>query len=240
MSSPISSKICYSLNKEREQFLHLMRLYTIKPTIKIIPPKKPKFLKINQSKLMENAKRQLKIDYENMILAKKINDIKIKNGRYNQNVIRPKTDYPAFRRSYFNYKYDDIEKMKNIIQQNIFITKRINSAKSYYPTENLFEEAQKQEQYLHNLLNKSKSVSKPPELSFYDIDQFRDLAQKNEDIIEEVEEDDEKSKGGKKEVGKENEMEEIKEEEEKKDNNNVNKEIVKNISTNSSTVQKKE
>ena len=242
-SQTCSNKICSSLNKEREQFLHLMRLYSIKPTIQINPPKKPKFLKNNQSKLMENAKKQFKIDYENMILAKKINDIKIKNGRYNKNVIRPKTDYPAFRRSYFNCKYEDIEKMKDIIIRNIFITQRINSAKSYYSTENLFEEAKKQEKYLHNIMNKSKSVRRPPELNFCDIDQFKDLVEKNEDVIEEVEEDDEKSKGGKKDVENENEKEDKKEGEEKKDNNinnNVNKEIVKNSSTNNSTGHQKE
>ena len=236
-----SNRICYSLNKERDQFLHLMRLYSIKPTIQINPPKKPKFLRNNQSKLMENAKKQLQIDYENMILAKKINDIKLKNGRYNQKIIRPKTDYPAFRRSYFNCKYDDIVKMKNIIKDNIFITQRINSAKSYYPTGYLYEEAQKQEKYLHNLIKKSKIVRRPPELNFCDIDQFRDIVQNNNDVIEEVEEDDEKSKGGRKEEGSENEKEEVKEEEEKKDdntNNNINREIVKNVSTNNSTGQK--
>jgi len=36
-----SNKICYSLDKEREQFLHLRRLYSIKPTLKIESPIQP-------------------------------------------------------------------------------------------------------------------------------------------------------------------------------------------------------
>ena len=227
------NQICNSLDKERDQFLHLRRLYTIKPTLKIEPPIKPKFLKINRSKILKRAQTQLRIDYENDILYnKKLVDIQLKKGEYNQNKLKPKKDYPAFRRTYFNYKYQDIEKMKTILEDNINWKNRLDNVKPYYKTEDINEEARKQEQYLNNILSKNKMIKIPPPLNYYDIDQYKNLVEaqnenenKDENIIEEDEregddEDEEKEKEKKNENDKNNKA--------KNENNNNNKENVNN------------
>ena len=231
------NQICNSLDKERDQFLHLRRLYTIKPTLKIEPPIKPKFLKINRSKILKRAQTQLRIDYENDILYnKKLVDIQLKTGEYNQNKLKPKKDYPAFRRTYFNYKYQDIEKMKTILEDNINWKNRLDNVKPYYKTEDINEEARKQEQYLNNILSKNKMIKIPPPLNYYDIDQYKNLVEaqnenenKDENIIEEDEregddEDEEKEKEKKNENDKNNK--------DKNENKNNNKENVNNNNNN--------
>ena len=225
------NQICYSLDKERDQFLHLRRLYTIKPTMKIDPPIKPKFLKINKSKLLKRAQTQLRIDYENDILYGKIREINSKTGEYNEKKLKPKNDYPAFRRSYYNYKYQDIEKMKTILEDNINLDNRLKKVKPYYKTEDINEEARKQEKYLNNILAKSKMIKRPPPLNYYDIEQYKNLVEaqnenekQDQNIIEEderegEEEEDEKEKKKKKEI---NDEKNGNEEENKENNGNNN------------------
>ena len=215
------NNICYSLDKERDQLLHLKRLYTIKPALKIVPPVRPKFLKNNNSKILKRAQTQLRIDYENNILARKILEINYKKGEYNQNKLRPKNDYPAFRRTYFNYKYQDIEKMKTILEENINLNNRLNNVKSYYNSEDINEDARKQEKYLNNILAKNRIIKAPPELGYYDIDQYKNLVEaqnekQNEDgnIIEEDEREGEEEEG---EENKNNEKKENKNLDEKND-----------------------
>ena len=227
--------ICYSLDKEREQFLHLRRLYAIKPTLKIQPPIKPKFLKNNKSKLLKRAQTQLSIDYENDILARKILEINLKKGQYNQHILRPKNDYPAFRRTYFNYKYHDIEKMRTILEDNINLNNRLNKVKSYYNTEDMNEEARKQEQYLNNILAKNRTINIPPPLNYYDIEQYKNLVEtqnekenEDENIIEEDEREGEEEEG---EENKNNEKKENKKSDEKnkkKENNGQDKNVSQN------------
>ena len=195
----------FSIDKEREQFLHLRRLYSIKPTLKIESPIQPKFLKNNKSKILKKAQTQLKIDYENDILTRKILDIKLKKGSYNQNILRPKSDYPAFRRTYFNYKYQDIEKMQEILKDNINLNYRLNNVKSYYKTEDMYEEARKQEKYLNNILAKNKTIKIPPTLNYYDIEQYKNLVEsqiENQNDDENIIEEDERE--GDEEEGEEN------------------------------------
>ena len=218
--------ICYSLDRERDQFLHLRRLYTIKPTLKIEPPVTPKFLKNNKSKLLKRAQTQIKIDYENDILFRKILEINLKKGEYNKNIIKPKNDYPAFRRTYFNYKYQDIEKMKTVFEDNKYFYNRLNKVKSHYNTEDMNEEARKQEKYLNNILEKNKAVKVPPTLNYYDIDQYTNLVEaqnekenEDENIIEEDEREGEEEEG---EENKNNDKNEKNKNNEDKKNENVN------------------
>ena len=228
------NQICNSLDKERDQFLHLRRLYTIKPTLKIEPPIKPKFLKINRSKILKRAQTQLRIDYENDILYnKKILEIELKKGEYNQYKLRPKKDYPAFRRTYFNYKYQDIEKMKTILEDNINWRNRLNKVKPYYKTEDINEEARKQEKYLNNILSKNRMIKVPPPLNYYDIEQYKNLVEEqneNENQDENIIEEDERE-GDDEEEEKEKKNENVKnnEDKDKKNdgNNNTKKEIEK-------------
>jgi Ca-activated chloride channel family protein len=207
------NQICNSLDKERDQFLHLRRLYTIKPTLKIEPPIKPKFLKINRSKILKRAQTQLRIDYENDILYRKISEIKLKKGEYNQNILKPKKIYPAFRRTYFNFKYQDIEKMKNIFEDNIKLKNRLDNAKSYYKTEDINEDAKKQEKYLNNILSKNRAINIPPPLNYYDIDQYKNLVEaqnenenQDENIIKEDEREGDEEEGEEKTKEKKNEQ----------------------------------
>ena len=226
------NQICNSLDKERDQFLHLRRLYTIKPTLKIEPPIKPKFLKINRSKILKRAQTQLRIDYENDILYnKKILEIELKKGEYNQNKLRPKKDYPAFRRTYFNYKYQDIEKMKTILEDNINWRNRLNKVKPYYKTEDINEEARKQEKYLNNILSKNRMIKVPPPLNYYDIEQYKNLVEEqneNENQDENIIEEDERE-GDDEEEEKEKKNENVKNNEDKNEKNDVNNNTKKEI-----------
>ena len=247
------NQICNSLDKERDQFLHLRRLYTIKPTLKIEPPIKPKFLKINRSKILKRAQTQLRIDYENDILYnKKLVDIQLKKGEYNQNKLKPKKDYPAFRRPYFNYKYQTIEKMKTILEDNINWKNRLDKVKPYYKTEDINEEARKQEQYLNNILSKNRMIKIPPPLNYYDIDQYKNFVEeqnenenKDENIIEEDERegDDEDEEKDKKEKNNENDKnnEDKNDKNKKNENNNENKDEHKknNVSTTNNSTNAK-
>ena len=240
------NNICYSLDKERDQLLHLKRLYTIKPTLKIDPPVRPKFLKNNNSKILKRAQTQIRIDYENNILARKILEINYKKGEYNQNKLRPKNDYPAFRRTYFNYKYQDIEKMKTILVENINLNNRLNKVKSYYNSEDINEDARKQEKYLNNILAKNRIIKAPPELGYYNIDQYKNLVEaqnekENEDgnIIEEDEREGEEEEG---EENKKNEKKENKnfdKKNEKKENKEEKKEGGQNESYNKNKDEQK-
>ena len=226
------NQICNSLDKERDQFLHLRRLYTIKPTLKIEPPIKPKFLKINRSKILKRAQTQLRIDYENDILYnKKILEIELKKGEYNQYKLRPKKDYPAFRRTYFNYKYQDIEKMKTILEDNINWRNRLNKVKPYYKTEDINEEARKQEKYLNNILSKNRMIKVPPPLNYYDIEQYKNLVEEqneNENQDENIIEEDERE-GDDEEEEKEKKNENVKNNEDKDKKNDVNNNTKKEI-----------
>ena len=254
------NKICYSLDKERDQLLHLRRLYTIKPTMKIDPPIQPNFLKINRSKILKRAQTQLQIDYENDILYRKVAEIHSRKGEYNEKKIKPKKDYPAFRRSYYNYKYQDLEKMKTILEDNINLDNRLKKVKPYYKTEDINEEARKQEQYLNNILAKRRMIKIPSPLNYFDIEQYKDLVEaqnenenQDQNIIEEderegEEEEDEgekKKKKKKKEInneknGIENENNEDNNIKENKRENINNKEVKKNniSTTNNSTKDK--
>ena len=226
------NQICNSLDKERDQFLHLRRLYTIKPTLKIEPPIKPKFLKINRSKILKRAQTQLRIDYENDILYnKKILEIELKKGEYNQYKLRPKKDYPAFRRTYFNYKYQDIEKMKTILEDNINWKNRLVKVKPYYKTEDINEEARKQEKYLNNILSKNRMIKVPPPLNYYDIEQYKNLVEQqneNENQDENIIEEDERE-GDDEEEEKEKKNENVKNNEDKDKKNDVNNNTKKEI-----------
>ena len=227
------NNICYSLDKEREQFLHLRRLYTIKPTLKIDPPIRPQFLKNNKSRIMKRAQTQLQIKNENDILFRKILEINLKKGEYNQKKIKPKDDYPAFRRTYFNYKFQDIEKMKTVLEDNIHFYNRLNKVKSHYNTEDMNEEARKQEKYLNNILEKNKAVKVPPTLNYYDIDQYTNLVEaqnekenEDENIIEEDEREGEEEEG---EENKNNDKKEKNKNDDDKKNENKNENVNVNL-----------
>lgn len=225
--SLVLNEICYSLDKERDQFFHLRRLYTIKPTLKIEPPIKPQFLKVNKSKILKRAQTQLTIDYENNILRRKILEIKLKNGQYNHKNLKPIKDYPAFRRTYFNYKYQDLEKMKIIFEDNLRLKMHLDNIRSYYKTEDINEDAKKQEKYLNNILSKNKTIKIPPPLNYYDIVQYKNFVEEqneNENQNENIIEEDERE--GDEEEGEERKKEKINEQNKEEKNNIQKKEKV--------------
>ena len=196
------------------------------------------------------------------MLKRRVEEIFKKKGQYNQTILRPKSDYPAFRRTYFNYKYQDIEKMKTILEYNIMYQYRINNVKPYYKTKDINEEAKKQEEYLNNILAKNRMIKIPPPLNYYDIEQYKNLVEaqneeenQDENIIEEDErEGDEEEEGEEKKKKKEEKDNKDKKEEnqkkvsneeekkEKKDENKNKEEEPKknnNSTTNNSTREKK-
>ena len=211
------NEICDSLDKERDQLLHLRRLYTIKPTFKIKSPKKPKFLIQNNSRLLKRAETQYNIDVQNMILRNRLSYINNKNGPYNQNYLRPKTGLPAFKKNFINYSFQDIERMRKIVKENIKFYNKVNNMKSYYDFETMTEEAKNQVKYMNNLLKQNRFIKRPPSLNYIDIDKYRKLieAQNEEELYDEEDNND---------VIEEDVKEEEKENEEKKENVNNNNE----------------
>ena len=245
------NEICDSLDKERDQLLHLRRLYTIKPTFKIKSPKKPKFLIQNNSRLLKRAETQYNIDVQNMILRNRLSYINNKDGPYNQNYLRPKTGLPAFKKNFINYSFQDIERMRKIVKENIKFYNKVNNMKSYYDFETMTEEAKNQVKYMNNLLRQNRFIKRPPSLNYIDIDKYRKLIEAqneeeelydegdNNDVIEEDVKEEEKENEEKKDiVNNDNNNDEDKNKE--GDNLNIKKEEKKNniSTTNNSTKEK--
>ena len=210
------NEICDSLDKERDQLLHLRRLYTIKPSFKIKSPKKPKFLIQNNSRLLKRAETQYNIDVQNMILRNRLSYINNKDGPYNQNYLRPKTGLPAFKKTFINYSFQDIERMRKIVKENIKFYNKVNNMKSYYDFETMTEEAKNQVKYMNNLLKQNRFIKRPPSLNYIDIDKYRKL------IEAQNEEEELYDEGDNNDVIEEDVKEEEKENEEKKGNVNNN------------------
>ena len=245
------NEICDSLDKERDQLLHLRRLYTIKPTFKIKSPKKPKFLIQNNSRLLKRAETQYNIDVQNMILRNRLSYINNKDGPYNQNYLRPKTGLPAFKKTFINYSFQDIERMRKIVKENIKFYNKVNNMKSYYDFETMTEEAKNQVKYMNNLLKQNRFIKRPPSLNYIDIDKYRKLIEAqneeeelydegdNNDVIEEDVKEEEKENEEKKDiVNNDNNNDEDKNKE--GDNLNIKKDEKKNniSTTNNSTKEK--
>ena len=245
------NEICDSLDKEREQLLHLRRLYTIKPTFKIKSPKKPKFLIQNNSRLLKRAETQYNIDVQNMILRNRLSYINNKDGPYNQNYLRPKTGLPAFKKNFINYSFQDIERMRKIVKENIKFYNKVNNMKSYYDFETMTEEAKNQVKYMNNLLKQNRFIKRPPSLNYIDIDKYRKLIEAqneeeelydegdNNDVIEEdVKEEEKENEEKKGNVNNDNNNDEGKDKE--GGNSNIKKEEKKNniSTTNNSTKEK--
>ena len=245
------NEICDSLDKERDQLLHLRRLYTIKPTFKIKSPKKPKFLIQNNSRLLKRAETQYNIDVQNMILRNRLSYINNKDGPYNQNYLRPKTGLPAFKKNFINYSFQDIERMRKIVKENIKFYNKVNNMKSYYDFETMTEEAKNQVKYMNNLLKQNRFIKRPPSLNYIDIDKYRKLIEAqneeeelydegdNNDVIEEdVKEEEKENEEKKGNVNNDNNNDEDKNKE--GDNLNIKKDEKKNniSTTNNSTKEK--
>ena len=210
------NEICDSLDRERDHLLHLQRLYTIKPTLEIKSPIKPRFLIQNNSRLLKRAQTQYNIDYENEILKNRLSYINTKNGPYNQNYLRPKSGLPAFRKTYINYSFQEVENMRKTFQENIKFYNKVNNMKSYYDYQTINKEAKNQVKYMNYLLRQNKYIKKPPTLNYIDIDQYRRLVeQQNEEGDNEIIEEDIK------EEEKENE-DKLNKGEEINGNNNIN------------------
>ena len=217
------NEICDSLDRERDHLLHLKRLYTIKPTLEIKSPIKPKFLIRNNSKLLKRAQTQYNIDYENEIMKNRLSYIYTKNGPYNQNYLRPKSGLPAFRKTFIKYSFQEVETMQKIFKENIKFYNKVNNMKSYYDNQTMNKEAKKQVKYMNNLLGQNKFIKRPPSLNYIDFEQYKRLVeQQNEEDNDIIEED-------------------IKEEEndnEENLNNNKNDKKINVSTTNNSTKEK--
>ena len=239
------NEICDSLDRERDHLLHLQRLYTIKPTLEIKSPIKPRFLIQNNSRLLKRAQTQYNIDYENEILKNRLSYINTKNGPYNQNYLRPRSGLPAFRKTYINYSFQDVENMRKTFQENIKFYNKVNNMKSYYDYQTLNKEAKNQVKYMNYLLRQNKYIKKPPTLNYIDIDQYRKLVEQQneegdneiieEDIKEEEKENDDKINKGEEINGNNNKNQDKNEE---NVNKNRNDKKINVSTTNNSTKEK--
>jgi len=244
------NEICDSLDKKRDHLMHLKRLYAIKPTFKIKSPKKPKFLLNNISRELKRVQTQYNIENENMILRDRLSYMYSKKGPYNQKYLRPKSGLPAFKKTYINYSFQDIENMKKTLQENIKIYNKVNNMRSYYEFKEINKEAKLQVKYMNNLLKENRHIKKPPSLDYINFEQFKQLIEaqnenenENEEInndnsngvIEEDTKEDENEKNGEK-----NEENGINEENKDTGNNNDNKGNKKyNVSTTNNSTKDK-
>ena len=244
------NEICDSLDKERDHLMHLKRLYAIKPTFKIKSPKKPKFLLNNISRELKRAQTQYNIENENMILRDRLSYIYSKKGPYNQKYLRSKSGLPAFKKTYINYSFQDIENMKKTLQENIKIYNKVNNMRSYYEFKDINKEAKLQVKYMNNLLKENRYIKKPPSLDYINFEQFKQLIEaqneneneneeinndNNNGVIEEDTKEDENEKNDEK-----NEENGINEENKDTGNNNDNKGNKKyNVSTTNNSTKDK-
>ena len=216
------NEICDSQDRERDHLMHLKRLYTIKPTFKIKSPKKPKFLLNNISRELKRAQTQYNIENENMILRDRLSYIYSKKGPYNQKYLRPKSGLPAFKKTYINYSFQDIENMKKTLQENIKIYNKVNNMRSYYEFKNINKEAKLQVKYMNNLLKENRHIKKPPSLDYINFEQFKQLIEaQNENENENEEINNDNSNGVIEEDTKEDENEKN---DEKNEENGINEE----------------
>ena len=167
-----SNRICFTKDKTNEQNLHLNRLLCTRPKINVTEPYVPTFLKINSSQKEKKKQIQNKKNKENDILQKKILNVYFKNGKYSRYEVEPKQIYPAFRR-YTNLKFDEIVRLININTDNQKFENKISNLKSIYDNGEMMKEAEKQEKYLNNLLNRPKSIPFTPALKFKSIEYVR-------------------------------------------------------------------
>ena len=163
-----SNKICFNKDKTNEQNLHLTRLFSIRPQVNTTEPFKPGFLRIRAPQKEKKKQIQAQINKDNYILENKILEVFRKNSKYSQ---QPWIEYPAFRR-YSNLKYEDIIRLSNIALENIKFENKKENLKATYEYEEMRKEAEKQERYLNNLLNRPKSIPFTPALNFISIEQL--------------------------------------------------------------------
>ena len=239
------NEICDSLDRERDHLLHLQRLYTIKPTLEIKSPIKPRFLIQNNPRLLKRAQTQYNIDYENEILKNRLSYINTKNVPYNQNYLRPRSGLPAFRKTYINYSFQEVENMRKTFQENIKFYNKVNNMKSYYDYQTMNKEAKNQVKYMNYLLRQNKYIKKPPTLNYIDIDQYRRLVEQqneegNNEIIEEDIKEEEKENEDKMNKGEEINDNNNKNQNENEENLNKNRNDKKiNISTTNNSTKEK-
>ena len=154
-----------------------------------------------------------------MILRNRLSYINAKNGPYNQNYLRPKSGLPAFKKTFINYSFQDVERMRKILLDNVKFYNKVNNMKSYYDFETMTEEANNQVKYMNNLLKQNRYIKRPPSLNYIDIDKYRKLieAQNEEEQLYDEEDDNNND------IIEEDIKEEDKENTEKKGNgNNIN------------------
>ena len=158
------------MEKSREQNQHLERLLTVKPTMSSTNrPYEPEFLKSRGPQIEKQKQIQDKINYENELVKSQINEIFTKPGKYCQQT--PQI-YPAFRRN-GNYKYNDLMKMIKIYESNLKFNKKIKTCRPCIDNKELMKNAENQEKYLYNLLNRPKNIPITPSLNFLSIDQLK-------------------------------------------------------------------
>ena len=161
-----SNSNCNNWNRLKEHKGHLERLVYIKKSIDNKMPKQPKFLKEKVCKKELQRELNREIDKDNIILYKKIYDVKNHPSPYSKLINIP-SKCPAFESLYYNtlIKYKNIEK-ENEMLKHIFI-----SAKPVINTRKLLDEYNYYK-YLKKNISK-KAIDRNPNLNFSSYDRFK-------------------------------------------------------------------
>ena len=161
-----SNSNCNNWNRLKEHIGHLERLTNVKKSIDTKIPNQPKFLKEKRCKKEIQRELNRQIETNNLILYKKMCEVKIHPSPYNKLINIP-LKCPAFESLYYNkfVKYKNIEKENEKLKQ-IFI-----SAKPVINTRRLLDDYNFYK-YLKKNISK-KAIDRNPNLNFSSYDGFK-------------------------------------------------------------------
>lgn len=115
-----SNRKCNEIEKIKEHKMHLERIVTVKTTLDMKQPKKPRFLVERSKKEKCEGEKKNKIFYENNVLLGKIIEIEKKPSQYNADMLVP-SRCPAFDKTTFQIKKKkyEIDKENMVLEFNL-------------------------------------------------------------------------------------------------------------------------
>ncbi len=109
-----SNRKCNEFDRFQQHKLHLERIVSTKPAVKLETPKKPGFLFRKTIGKHHQNEKNIKIDYENALIMKKIIHLETHNTQYHPQKIMVK-DCPAFDKRVLS------DHPKNLIQRENYV-----------------------------------------------------------------------------------------------------------------------
>ncbi|KRX09744.1 hypothetical protein PPERSA_02616 [Pseudocohnilembus persalinus] len=144
---PVSNKLCFQKNFERDMEIHRQKISNVKPSIDQGKPKQLKFLKTKKPSAYHMG-RETEIRNENAILLNKI--VNIMSDYKKPNMIRSQTQSQIHHQPGSLNKEIRKRNLVNIVIENEAIGKRISEKKSNYNVQKWKQERKQIEKYITN------------------------------------------------------------------------------------------